>query len=45
MYPKVERDAERGHVLWLDDGVSQPLMDHLTVDVDEYLLAPYEVGR
>lgn len=43
-YPKVERDADGGYVYWLDEGLSQPLMDRLTVDVDEHLATATEAG-
>jgi aminocarboxymuconate-semialdehyde decarboxylase len=36
-YPKVERGADGEYVLWLDEGASQPLMNRLTVDLDEHL--------
>jgi aminocarboxymuconate-semialdehyde decarboxylase len=36
-YPKVERGADGEYVLWLDEGVSQPLMDRLTVDLEGHL--------
>jgi predicted TIM-barrel fold metal-dependent hydrolase len=43
-YPKMERDADGGYVLWLDEGVSQPLMDRLAVDVEEHLAHAAEAG-
>lgn len=43
-YPKVERGADGGYVLWLDEGASQPLMDRLTVDVEEHLAQATEAG-
>jgi len=36
-YPKAERGADGEYVLWLDEGVGQPLMDRLTVDLDGHL--------
>ena len=36
-YPKAERGADGEYVLWLDEGVSQPLMDRLTADLQEHL--------
>ena len=43
-YPMVERGADGGYVLWIDEGVSQPLMDRLTVDVEEHLAHATESG-
>lgn len=36
-YPKAERHADGTYVLWLDEGVSQPLMDRLAVDFEGHL--------
>ena len=36
-YPKVERGADGEYVLWLDEGVSQPLMNRLTTGLEEHL--------
>jgi hypothetical protein len=43
-YPKVERGANGDYVLWIDAGVSQPLMERLTVDVEEHLAHATESG-
>lgn len=36
-YPTAERGADGEYVLWLDEGVSQPLMNRLAVDLDGHL--------
>jgi aminocarboxymuconate-semialdehyde decarboxylase len=36
-YPKAERTADGGYVYLVDDGVSQPQMDKLTMDLEEHL--------
>ena len=43
-YPKAERDADGGYVLWLDEGASQPLMNRLTMPVEEHLAQATEAG-
>jgi aminocarboxymuconate-semialdehyde decarboxylase len=36
-YPKAERGPDGEYVLWLDEGISQPLMSRLATDLDEHL--------
>jgi hypothetical protein len=36
-YPRADRGPDGGYDLWLDKGVSQPLMDRLAVDVAEHV--------
>lgn len=36
-YPKAERGADGEYILWLDEGVRQPLMDRLAADLDGHL--------
>jgi aminocarboxymuconate-semialdehyde decarboxylase len=36
-YPKAERGPDGNYVLWLDEGISQPLMNRLAVNLDEHL--------
>lgn len=43
-YPRVERGADGEYALWLDEGVSQPLMDRLTTDLEEHLAHAAAVG-
>ena len=43
-YPKAERDADGNYVLLLDEGISQPLMDRLAVDLDQHLAHAAQAG-
>ncbi|WP_435158896.1 amidohydrolase family protein [Amycolatopsis sacchari] len=43
-FPRVERTADGGYTLWLDEGSAQPAMDRLTKDVDEHLVQATEAG-
>lgn len=36
-YPTAERGADGGYVLWLDEGISMPIMNRLAVDFDDHL--------
>jgi predicted TIM-barrel fold metal-dependent hydrolase len=36
-YPRAERGADGEYVVWLDEGVSQPLMNRLAADFDGHL--------
>jgi aminocarboxymuconate-semialdehyde decarboxylase len=36
-FPKVERGADGEYILWLDEGVRQPLMDRLAADLNGHL--------
>lgn len=36
-HPIAERDANGDYTLWLDEGVTMPIMDRLTVDLDGHL--------
>jgi aminocarboxymuconate-semialdehyde decarboxylase len=44
IYPRVERDAHGGYVYWLDEGVSQPLMEKLTADIEEHIAHATDSG-
>lgn len=43
-FPKAERTADGGYVYLVDEGASQPLMDKLTMDVEEHLAQANAAG-
>lgn len=43
-FPKVERAADGGYTLWLDDRISQPAMDVLMKDPEEHLAQASAAG-
>jgi hypothetical protein len=43
-FPKAERTANGGYVLLLDDGVAQPAVDRLTLDVEEHVAQATAAG-
>jgi aminocarboxymuconate-semialdehyde decarboxylase len=43
-YPRAERGPDGGYALWLGEGLSQPLMDRLAVDVEEHVAQATAAG-